>query len=371
MKKVILILLLSIYWNKPLFAQDQYRDEQIHLGDTIVNTGWIKTIGIPIIFYTPETNLGFGGGAQFFLTQQNNKFNQRRSNILASGIYTLKKQVIVDIKPQIYLAEGEFFLDMVYQYKVFPNSFWGVGNNTPDDNREEFNSTSNIIKVAFLRRIPSSLNFGLEYHYEHHYITKVEEEGLLAPGNILGSNKAVISGLGAVFNFDSRDNTASTSNGHFLQMSAKYSSINFGATSGYNKFVTDLRTYRPITSNSTLAFQVYTENNYGEVPFQGMAWFGGGERGRGYFKGRFMDLKMFVLQAEYRLRFHPRWTAAGFALAGNVGPQTSEMINSVKSSYGGGIRYKLTKDEDIRIRLDFGFGQNGSNGIYFGVNEAF
>ena len=37
---------------------------------------------------------------------------------------------------------------------------------------------------------------------------------------------------------------------------------------------------------------------------------------------------------------------------------------------GGGLRFKLNKRYGTNIAMDFGFGR-GSNGIWFGLNEAF
>ena len=39
--------------------------------------------------------------------------------------------------------------------------------------------------------------------------------------------------------------------------------------------------------------------------------------------------------------------------------------------FGGGIRFQLVKDQDTLLRFDTGVGEDGNNGFYFGVNEAF
>ncbi len=46
-------------------------------------------------------------------------------------------------------------------------------------------------------------------------------------------------------------------------------------------------------------------------------------------------------------------------------------LNDLKPSAGGGIRFKLLKTQDTWVRLDAGIGIDGSNGVYFGINEAF
>ncbi len=78
-----------------------------------------------------------------------------------------------------------------------------------------------------------------------------------------------------------------------------------------------------------MAFQLYSENNFGDVPFQ--------------------------------------------ALAGEVAEEPEDFfsIKNIKPGYGLGTRFKLFRDKDIWLRFDIGSGINGNSGIYFGINEAF
>ena len=92
----------------------------------------------------------------------------------------------------------------------------------------------------------------------------------------------------------------------------------WGRDCGHSKCIFDLRTYGPLGETSLVAIQLYSEATLGENPFQGQAWYGGGERAPGYFRGRYIDNNLYVLQAEYRWRFLLRWVLAGFVLVGEV-----------------------------------------------------
>jgi len=339
--------------------------------DTISIRKKIQLLGVPLVFYTPETNFGFGLGAQVFFLNQTNVYNSRLSNVFISGIYTTKNQLMLEARPQIYFNAGNLFLDGYLKYRVFPNSFWGIGNYAKDDALEEYNMKSYEITVALLKRLPPTLNFGLEYKYENHSMLEVAEGGLLAAGDIAGSEGAIISGLSLMFNLDTRDNVNSTIKGALIQMKSGFSSRVFGSTYSFNKYTLDIRKYFKYLTKNTLALQFYGESTYGNVPFQSMAWLGGGEKMRGYFKGRYMDKSMYVLQGEYRARFHPRWTAAGFGSIGEVADFPLSFFENPKISFGGGIRFKILKNNPTVVRFDIGFDKNGNNGIYFGVNEAF
>ena len=370
MKHIHIPILILFFLTLNLWGQNP---NDVFKTDTIAKSKNYQFLVVPIVFYTPETDFGFGAGGQLFLLKNKNKYNDRVSNIFFDGIYTTNKQIILDIIPQIYIGKGDYFLDMSYKFKIYPNSFWGVGIDTPDSNKEAYDMTSHIFKVSFLRRLPPTLNFGFDYNYENHNITEVKEDGLLASGDILGSDSAIISGFGVVFNLDSRDNIGSPISGRFLKLSAQFSSELFGATQTYNKFIGDLRTYQKLGKRSIIALQLYYEGNYGDPPFQGLAAYGGSNRARGYFQGRFIDRHMYVVQGEYRYRFHPRWALNGFGLFGEVTHIASDFfsLNNMKPSFGGGIRYKILKDQNTWIRVDIGKGIDGSSGFYFGVNEAF
>jgi len=352
-----------------LFAQQN--EGAVFQSDTLREGKKLKIIALPVVFLTPETGFGFGGGTQLFLLKQANIYNARLSNMFVSAIVTSKKQFMFEAKPQIYLEKGDYFLDAHLKYRIFPNSFWGIGNDSPEEDIEAYDMTSFELKANFLKRLPPLLNFGFQYIFEHHNVTEVEEGGILDSGSVLGADKVTVSGLGVIFNLDSRDIIEAPSSGHFLQLNARFASEILGSSYSFNKFIFDLRTYIQVSKKGVLAFQAYSESTYGQIPFQAMAWFGGGERARGYFRGRFIDNNQYVLQGEYRYKFHPRWTLAGFALMGEVAELPGEFFREINPSVGGGIRFKLLKDQNTILRLDVGVGTGDNNGFYFGVNEAF
>ena len=366
---IIMALLLT-----PLMVWSQERgDTSLFETDTLRRTKNIQIVGLPVVFYTPETKFGFGGGGQLFLLGEKARFNNRISNVLLTAIYTTNKQLIFEALPEIYLGSGNYFIDASYRFEIYPNSFWGIGPETPEDAEEIYDQTSHILDVQFLKRLPPNLNFGFTFRFANHQITEVEEGGLLDSGTILGSDRAVVTGVGATFNLDNRDDIGSARSGNFLSIAARYSSELMGATESFNTFILDLRSYRPLGKRSVFAAQLYLEGHFGDVPFQGQAAFGGSKGARGYFKGRFIDNHMYVFQGEYRYRFKPRWALNAFGLLGSVNDEPEGLFefDNLKPSFGGGVRFKILKDKSTWLRLDYGIGKGDQRGIYFGVNEAF
>ena len=67
-KRDILILLLSVLtFNSWSQSTDDYFKT-----DTISKSKSIQFVAVPIIFYTPETDVGFGAGGQLFLLDKKN-----------------------------------------------------------------------------------------------------------------------------------------------------------------------------------------------------------------------------------------------------------------------------------------------------------
>lgn len=370
-KKINIGFLLCSLLLAGLFADAQTEDGSVYQTDTLLIRKNIELIGIPLVFYSPETQFGFGGGGQIFFHNQLNIYNSRLSSVLATVMYTTKKQLMIDVAPKIYFLNGEISLDGLFRYRIFPNNFWGIGNETSENDLEVYNMKTNLLQAALLFRIPPSLSFGVEYMVEDDDMLDVEENGKLAGDSITGANGARLTGLSFIFNLDSRTNDYSPKRGTYFKLKAGFSSQVMGATASYNKYIFDFRKYFPLTYNSVLAGQAYFENTFGDIPFQAMALLGGPDRMRGYYKGRFMDKHTYAVQAEYRFWMSMRIIVAAFAAIGEVSSNPLTVLDFPKFSFGGGIRYQPLRNTPTYIRLDVGFGQDGQSGVYFGVNEAF
>lgn len=362
-------MILGFFLANSTYAQE--KSDALIKSDTIKVIKRVQVVGLPVVFYTPETSFGFGGGLQLFFQHKKNIFNARVSNVFISAIYTTKKQLMLNAKPEIHLYDGRMYLEGDFLYKIFPNSFWGVGNNTPETNLEKYNMKTTHLRVTLLNRIPPTLNFGFDYNFDLYTMIEVEEGGMLDSNLIAGAEGARTSGLSFVFNFDDRDNIFSASRGTYLIFKAGFSSHSLGATYSYNTYLIDLRKYFKLGDKFTLAAQIYSLFNFGDVPFQSRAWYGGPDFGRGYFKGRYIDKNYLLFQLELKYRVIKRLQINGFFNLGDVAELPIDLLSYPKISYGGGLRFKLSKNNPTLIRMDIGLNKDGNTGLYFGVNEAF
>ncbi len=368
-KIIITVFLLLLMLSPAIKAQEDV--SSLPSTDTLEIIKSTDFVGIPIAFYTPETTFGFGAGMQFIFNDFRNVFNSRFSNMLVTGVYTLKNQFLLEARPQFHIYEGQFFLKGFFRYKIYPNNFWGIGSDSHYADLEMYSMTSTQLTALLQKRMPPDVTFGFEFNFEKHRITEYDKDGALINQEIPGSEGAVITALAGVFTFDDRDNIFSTVSGNYVHLSAGFSTRTLGASYSFNEYIFDLRKYYQLFPDLTLAGQCYFELTYGEVPFQSKAWLGGPDKARGYFKGRYIDDHYYDVQGEVRWHFAPRFILVGFVSGAEVADNILNIFNDIKGSYGGGVRFQISKKSPTYVRLDLGIGRADNSGVYFGVNEAF
>jgi outer membrane protein assembly factor BamA len=329
-----------------------------------------RLVVLPIIFYSPETKIagGFGGIYSF---RTSNKARSRPSSIRMGMIYTQQKQVMIEIGSDIYLKNEEYRLKGKINFINFSERFYGIGSSTSEDMREDFTSRISRINIDLRRKLFQKLYVGIHYDREHNNVVKVEEDGQLVRREILGSEPGTISGIGFLINWDARNNIFFPSTGDFCELSATLFRNGLGSSYDFTRYRLDLRKYFPLFSSHVLAFQGYLSMNTGNPPFQMLSLMGGQNWMRGYYRGRFRDKNMIVLQMEYRVPLIWKFGIVGFLGIGDVAEKVDNFVlKDFKYSAGFGFRYMLSRKEKINVRFDFGFCKE-SFGFYVAVSEAF
>ena len=95
--------------------------------------------------------------------------------------------------------------------------------------------------------------------------------------------------------------------------------------------------------------------------------------GRGYIQGRFRGKNMYYFETEYRFRISRNGLLSG-VLFGNLQNFSGELSSEyahLLPGYGTGFRIKLNKHSGANLCIDYGFGQNGSRGVFVNLGEVF
>jgi len=364
----ILILIPGIITS--LTSNGQFLTE----ADSVKN---IKVIGkkillLPAIIKSIET--GWGGGiaaSYFFRTDKGRDSLLRTSNVEGLGLYTQQNQFVAALGVNIYFPDENYILHWRTTYSHYPDKFWGYGNETPLSNEERYVFTQVFVNPQLVRRIFNDFYIGGTYEMQHVYRFEYTSGGIFDQQDVTGRYGGTVSGLGLILSWDSRDNAFSSAKGSYLQFSAIDFREIFFSDFNYVNYVLDLRKYLPIWKHDVIAFQSYSNLNSGNVPIRNMAILGGSDIMRGYYEGRFTDLKMTAFQIEFRKHIWRRVGVVAFGGYGQVFNDVHQLsLRSLKYSVGGGLRFAVNQKERLNLRLDYGIGEN-SQGWYFSIRESF
>ena len=258
---------------------------------------------------------------------------------------------------RIMIGTGEFNLD-----------YFGVGDN-PDlaENPIEYNITSDILFSQLLRRLPGTKDWymGIRYLLTDSNVTF--DLDTLIPGLPPISDDMTTSGLGIMATYDSRDDNYYPTEGINFEFIWMRDSETWGSDFDFNKLDTRYNTYLPLTPKDTLALRAAFARADEETPFYLLPSL----KMRGFPNGRYKNENSLSGHAEWRRKFHPRWGFILFYEIGSTAASTSDLFQDEKiSSYGGGIRWQVTKDKSLNLGIDVGFSDDES-AVYVQVGEKF
>ncbi|MCO4294502.1 BamA/TamA family outer membrane protein [Solitalea sp. MAHUQ-68] len=181
-------------------------------------------------------------------------------------------------------------------------------------------------------------------------------------------------GMGVIFQHDTRDIAVNAWKGIFLEAQAAFYGGYLGGDNSYQLYSFDARKYYPIVKKGhTLALQLKGRFAVGNVPYGEMSQLGTPFDLRGYLWGQYRDKTMLFSIAEYRHTFYnkenkpSKYGAVGWLAVGSIGEDPSEFTHWLPN-FGVGFRFEV--QPRMNLRLDYGIGK-GSSGFYFNFTEAF
>jgi len=330
-----------------------------------------RLVFLPFVYYTPETQLAFGVGGVLTFKAGAVKAPTRTSTVWAFGTYSSAKQVQVSINPTIFFERNNVSLSANLRYERTPQKFYGIGNDTPSSLMELYTPRIALMQAGLKKRVRGGLYVGLLLDLEKTTLEKFEAGGILATAGLPGSRGGLVSGLVAGLDWDTRDSAQFPRSGSFFQLTAGAYGRATLSDFAFTALKVDLRTYLAPAAGHVLALQAVLRLTSGDTPFYRLSMLGGDSLMRGYYKGRFRDKDMIVVQGEYRVALGGKFGLAGFAGLGHVFPRFEGLgLKSLKYSLGTGLRYSLDARAGSNIRMDMAWGVR-SFGLYFTAQESF
>lgn len=366
----ILISLIALILNTNANAQKLFNKTN---RDTVDNP--FDYMVLPILSYNPETSLRYGVISTLVVNNTSSDKYVRPSSIAMAVMHTLKKQLFLQAKSEIFFKNGiNFFIRTKYLY--YPTEFYGIGNNTQQSDTETYTSRHFIFQGQLTRNLNNSHLFpGITIDVLHNKpLEDLAPAGKLQSGKYNGVEGAFLIGFGPYFRFDTRDNIFFPGKGKYLETKFLYYPDALGNDYTYTSLFIDARRYFSIVNRKNIiAFQASGHFNSNQAqPFYKLNSIGRHDKLRGILEERYIDKKAVYLQAEYRRFLFWRFSGTAFIGTGKVSEQLSSInFIDLKAVFGGGIRYKVFRNNDLHIRSDIGICTNKKIAFYIQIGEAF
>lgn len=326
---------------------------------------------LPIIFYTPETNTAIGALVSIFRRSPGSTDESRPSTLTPVFIYTIEKQIIVEVSGGHYWDDEANNVNAGFSYVKFPGLFYGIGNDVSNDDDENYTTESYSVNVGYLRRVRPHLRVGGEVAFGHSRLLEREEGGLLAAGTIAGTEDGKIFGPGIRVDFDDRNHITYPTSGGWSTLGFQIFDGALGSDYDFRSVQLESRRYFGAGGSRVFACRALLNYVDGQVPFQVLPALGGDSVLRGYFGGRFRDRSLAVLDVEYRQHVWWRLGFVAFAGAGQVARTPDKFaLNDLHPAGGVGLRFRFIEAERLNLRIDLGWGEDDS-GTYISLGEAF
>ena len=334
---------------------------------------------LPGPFVTKETGLGLAALVAVSFYPMGRSEGSWPTQLSGSVSYTMRNQTTFKVTPKIYWDRNRWVIDGEYSFSIYPNRFYGIGNDTPtvyqlytetvgDFRTEVRREVWDHLYLLGIHHVRAMFDFEREEVFDEN-----DDELPLAPPLLIGvegSEKGWSHGLGVGLLYDSRDNPVYPLEGLFCSTSILVYPEFLGGDYGFTDWTVDLRQYMTIVKKweMVVALQLLHEARFGDAPFHQLSELGGPYQMRGFYRGRYRDDYLAVLQAE--VRTHIWWQIYGvvFAGVGEVYGDTDFDLGEIQYVAGVGIRWRYK--ENILIRLDIGFGP-GTSAVIFSEGGAY
>lgn len=367
-----LFFIVLLYCLLSLSVNAQKRKLQFLKKDTVSKSEGFFLF--PLLYYTPDTRFAAGlVGVYYFNTgdKKDSTDHTRLSYTKLLGDYTQNKQLDFWSSWNIFTKNEKYLFKGELRFRNFPDKFYGIGNQSKESDVEFYSHDFFKFKVLAMKQVYNKLFLGFDYQFESEYNFILDPNGELAKGNIVGYKGGIGSAIGAVLTYDTRDNVVNAYSGMLLEGSSYFNSSILGSTFDFVNVNFEFSKYWEIKKNHVVAINTVLNSNFGPTPFIDMAKVGGDGILRGYASNRFRDLHFAGSQIEYRFPLFWRFGMVLFSGVGDVFRTPTDIsLNSLKYSFGAGLRFAINPKERLNVRFDYGFGRK-SNAFYIMLTEAF
>jgi hypothetical protein len=343
--------------------------------------GTLYVAALPAVGYSLNTKFAVTIGANAAIyTDDIDSVNLSTFNF--NPTYTFNRQVMLPFQSNVWTSGNQFdFLGNWIFYK-YPEMTYGLGGHSSENNAEQLNYDFILVRETMLKRIYTNVYAGIGYALDDHW--NITDSGL--PGGGISdfqrygsTSRSISSGWMIDAMYDGRQNPINPKNGYYAALIYRNNSTSLGSDANWQSLIMDLRSYYsfPGGSGNTLAFWSYDwfilrgTPPYLDLPAS--SWDTYANQGRGYIQSRFRGRSLISVESEYRFGITHDGLIGGvvFANVQSVSDWPGNRFTVLHPGVGFGIRVKMNKYSDTNVAIDYGFGLQGSGGIFVNLGEVF
>ncbi len=344
------------------------------LGEKIISyLTWQRNDNVLVVYpsggYSPRTGL-YVGATPMYSWKNKSELNRwdGHPNSLTSS-FQISTNDMVELN-----AELEWFPSKHWQIRSkgefvkINDRLWGIPSLNVDDG-VEYLSKHVGFTAEILYKLGAKLFVGGTVQLFDYSFNDWDKE--VDATTIFGSEGGLISGLGPVVMFDSRDHILYPLHGSFFKGAAIINDDVFGGNYRFQNYLFDFRQFTSL-NRKVLATQLLWEYSPGDVPFYMLPKLGGKDRLRGIgHSQRIINQSVWLLQSELRMPLWWRFGAVVFAGMGEASVEPSVNFDNLIYSGGIGLRFRILPDEPLNVRIDAALASGGLNGFFVCLKEPF
>lgn len=336
---------------------------------------------IPQVGYTLQTR----GVAAVLVNAAFRKAHANMSSMTGQISYTQNNQIILTANSMVWMPGNRFLWTNDWRLMHYPQATYGLGMYTSTDRVINMDYAYFRFYQSLLGRLAPNLYAGIGYSLDLHWniesYARNRELSRISryPYGIEG--RSVSSGPTLQVLYDNRRNAINPIGGLYVNAVLRVNTAFLGSDNTYQSLLLETRKYLhlPAASDNILAIWSYNALALsGNPPFLDLpstGWDNTGNLGRGFIQGRFRGKNLLYAETEYRFRITNDRLLGGvvFANAQTVTEpdQASGQFEKVIPAVGAGLRIKMNKISRTNLSVDYGFGMDGSKGLFFNLGEVF
>ena len=284
------------------------------------------------------------------------------------------------LKQSIYWNQNKWRAFLALGIGSLKLKYFGVGNDTAiignnDTNYVWTRQKELNVSLTCFRKIFKGLYGGLECHYtlsENLGSDSLSTGELMQAGLPVGKLSQTV--LIPTFVWDNRDNIFWSAKGYYASINFQFSNRIVFSSRDYTVLSGWVNGYHRLVKHSDrliLAWHIYAQAGWGELPYRIYANYGRGDNVTGYTCGKYVNYSEATAQAELRYDLWKFIALGGYAGTGKTFTSYSVFGQSAWLPFGGiRLYFNVIPSRNIRLRLDAAISRK-DYGFYIGIGQGF